>query len=98
MFEPTSRYFALKDLQFNMPGRQHQIPYKERRFLPSADNIQVFQEIAFSAGDRLDLIAFRTLGDPEHFWRICDADNNTMHPLEMTSEPGRIIHIPILSG
>jgi hypothetical protein len=95
MFEPTSRYFALKDLLFNMPGVQHQIPYKQRRFLPSADDIQTFQEISFSAGDRLDLIAFRTLGDAEQFWRICDANIDTMHPLEMTSEPGRIIRIPI---
>jgi hypothetical protein len=94
MFEPTSRYFALKDLLFNMPDGQLQIRYKERRFLPSADNVQISQEIVFSAGDRLDRIAFRTLGDPEQFWRICDANNDTMHPLEMTSEPGRIIRIP----
>ena len=34
------------------------------------------------------------LGDPEQFWRICDA-NDAMHPLDMTSEPGRILRIAV---
>ena len=65
MFEPTSRYFTLRDLLYTTSDGRHQIPYKQRRFQPSANEIQISQEIAFSAGDRLDLIAFRTLGDSE---------------------------------
>jgi nucleoid-associated protein YgaU len=45
-----------------------------------------------SAGDRLDMIAAKIGGDPEQYWRICDA-NNVMHPLELTNEPGTTIKI-----
>ena len=38
-------------------------------------------------GDRLDLITARTLGDPEQFWRICDA-NDALDPDDL-AEPGR---------
>ena len=34
-------------------------------------------------GDRLDLITARTLGDPEQFWRVCDA-NDALDPAELT--------------
>ena len=98
MFEPTSRYFTLRDLLYTTSDGRHQIPYKQRRFQPSANEIQISQEIAFSAGDRLDLIAFGTLGDSEQYRRLCDANSDTMHPLEITSKSGRIIRIPILSG
>lgn len=71
------------------------ITYKERRFLPSIQNeMTKLQDVMITAGDRLDVIAFRILGDPELFWRICDA-NEAMHPVELISEPGRIIHIGI---
>ena len=46
------------------------------------------------AGDRLDLIAARMLGDGEHFWQICDA-NNTMNPFDLTIEVGRTLRVPL---
>ena len=70
------------------------IRYKERRFIPPADKMKTLQEITFTAGDRLDLIAARTLGDPEQFWRVCDA-NGVMHPLDLTGEPGNAIRIAV---
>jgi nucleoid-associated protein YgaU len=51
-------------------------------------------EVTVNQGDRLDLIAARALGDPELFWRICDA-NNAMDPLELTAEPGRRLRVAI---
>ena len=56
--------------------------------------MQTLQELTYTAGDRLDLITARTLGDPELFWRICDS-NEVMHPLELTSEPGNVIRIAV---
>jgi hypothetical protein len=44
--------------------------------------------------DRLDNITARYLGDPEQFWRVCDA-NNAMHPRELTEEIGRRLRIPL---
>jgi len=51
-------------------------------------------EVTVTQGDRLDLITARTLGDPEQFWRVCDA-NNAMNPPDLTAEVGRTLRIPI---
>ena len=40
------------------------------------------------------MITARALGDPEHFWRICDG-NDAMNPEELTEEPGRMLLIPV---
>jgi hypothetical protein len=45
-------------------------------------------------GDRLDLIAARALGDAEHFWQVCDA-NNAMNPFDLTAEVGSTLRIPL---
>jgi hypothetical protein len=93
MFEHTSRYYRLKTAEYTAPeGRI--IAYKRRRFLPQGEAMPLLVEVSVAQGDRLDLIAARTLGDPGVFWRICDA-NNAMDPLELTAEPGRIIRVPV---
>ena len=51
-------------------------------------------EVTVTQGDRLDLIAYNTLGDPEQFWRICDA-NNAMNPVELTAEAGKTVRVPV---
>ncbi|VVB95202.1 Uncharacterised protein [uncultured archaeon] len=92
MFEYTSRYYDLENATFITPdGRK--MTYKRRRFLPQGENMPLLTEITPIQGDRLDLIAFRTLGDPELFWRICDA-NNAMNPEDLI-EPGRIIRVAV---
>lgn len=93
MFEPTSRYYQIETAHLiTADGRT--IAYKCRRFLPQGDTLPLLVEVSTTQGDRLDLIAARTLGDPEQFWRICDA-NDVMDPLELTVEPGTIIRVPI---
>jgi hypothetical protein len=49
------------------------------------------------ARERLDNITARDLGDPEQFWRLCDA-NNAMHPDGLTAEEGRRLIIPVVQG
>jgi hypothetical protein len=91
VFEPSSRYASIDDAIFeNKSGEK--VAYKRRRFLPNADDMIFLQEITITGGDRLDRIAARVAGDPEQYWRICDA-NVCMHPLEVTNEPGRVIRI-----
>lgn len=93
MFEPTSRYYSLKKATYEMPdGRE--IAYVRRRFLPRGENLPLLVEVTVTDGDRLDLIAARTLGDPEQFWRICDA-NSAMNPFDLIAEPGRILRVPV---
>jgi len=39
----------------------------------------------------------RVLGDPELFWRLCDA-NDTLHPQELTEAVGRRLSVPLPEG
>ncbi len=74
------------------------IRYLRRRFLPGAEAPDATVEISVEEGDRLDLVAMRTLGDPEQYWRICDA-NSAMRPTDVIAQPGRRLKIPTtLSG
>jgi hypothetical protein len=93
MFEPTSRYYAIETAILTLPnGRQ--VAYKRRRFLPDGTAMPLLTEVRVVEADRLDLIAARTLGDAEAFWRVCDA-NNAMSPFALTEEIGRAIRIAI---
>lgn len=93
MFTHTSRYYSLETVTLTTSdGRE--IAYKRRRFLPNPSDMQFVAEVVVTQGDRLDLITARTLGDPDHFWRICDA-NNEMNPFDLTSEIGRRLGIPL---
>jgi len=93
MFEPTSRYYSLETATYAAPdGRV--VAYKRRRFLPQGEGMPLLVEVTVTGGDRLDLIAARTLGDPEQFWRVCDA-NDAMNPLDLTAELGRTLRVPV---
>ena len=47
--------------------------------------------------DRLDNLAAHHLGDPEQFWRLCDA-NRALRPDELTETPGRGLRITLPEG
>lgn len=93
MFESNSRYSVIEDATLRKDNGQV-VKYKKRRFIPDGESMPLLQEVAVAAGDRLDLITARLLGNPEQFWRICDA-NNAWYPFELTSKPGRILRIAI---
>jgi hypothetical protein len=93
MFTFTSRYYNLEMTTRTTPdGRE--IIYTRRRFLPDPAAMQITAEVVVAQGDRLDTITARTLGDAEHFWRICDA-NSAMNPFDLTEEIGRRLGIPL---
>jgi hypothetical protein len=93
MFEHTSRYYTIETATHTLPdGRT--VTYKRRRFLPQGENMPLLVEVTVTQGDRLDLITARTLGDPEQFWRVCDA-NNAMDPFDLVATPGRTLRVPL---
>jgi len=93
MFEPTSRYYILETA--NYTGADGQIhAYKRRRFLPRGNTLVLLTELTVNEGERLDLISARTIGDPEQFWRVCDA-NDAMNPFDLVTEPGVTLRVPI---
>lgn len=93
MFEHTSRYHRLESVTHITPeGRE--IVYKRRRFIPPGREMALLQEVTVTEDERLDLITSRTIGDPEQYWRVCDA-NDAMNPAELTGEPGRVLRVPV---
>jgi hypothetical protein len=55
--------------------------------------MQTLAEVAVGSSDRLDLITARAIGDPEQFWRVCDA-NDAMRPDDLLVV-GRLLKIPV---
>ncbi|HTK06007.1 MAG TPA: LysM domain-containing protein [Ktedonobacteraceae bacterium] len=84
MFGRGSRYYALDNAVYRDQD-EHAIVYKQRRFLPQGSALPLLSVITANAGDRLDLVAARTLGVSDQFWRICDA-NNAMNPFDLLDE------------
>jgi hypothetical protein len=91
MFERGSRYEQVPEgVYVDAAGREH--PYKLLRILPRPS--PAVHTHVVGEGDRLDLLAHGYLGNPELFWRICDA-NAALRPEELTNELGERLVIPI---
>jgi hypothetical protein len=89
MFFRGSRYEAVPDAEIaTADGRL--VRYKRRRVIPE---MRTSLATTVRNGDRLDLLCYRALGDPELFWMLCDA-NRTRQPAELTRSPGRIVAVP----
>jgi hypothetical protein len=93
MFEPTSRYYDLETARMTVgEGAPRVISYKRRRIIPSGETMTTLVEHTVTQGDRLDNLAARYVGDPEQFWRICDA-NDVLRPEELTDGVGRTFKV-----
>jgi hypothetical protein len=93
MFDFKSRYYSIETVTHTAPdGRV--LSYKRRRFLPRGETLTLLVEAPVTEGDRLDLITARTLGDPEQFWRVADA-NEALNPFDLTAEIGRRLRVPL---
>jgi hypothetical protein len=95
-FPVTSRYYGTETTQLELVGGKT-IVFLRRRFIPSADRFQLLQYHVVTQGERLDNITASYLGDPEQFWRICDA-NGAMRPEELTETVGRKLRITLPEG
>jgi hypothetical protein len=93
MFDAGSRYAAVETATLrDADGRV--VAYVRRRFLPQGSGLPLLIEVEVTQGDRLDLITARALGDPEAFWRVCDA-NNALDPADLTRAIGRHLRVPL---
>jgi hypothetical protein len=94
-FPPNSRYSGLATLTLTTPGGKT-IAYLSRRVVPQPDRFALVRGYMVVQGDRLDNLAARFLGDPELFWRLCDA-NGVLRPEELEA-PGRWLRITLPDG
>ena len=96
VFPVTSRYYGVETATLERADGET-IVYLRRRFVPPPERFELLQEHTVTQGERLDNIAAQCLGDPEAFWRICDA-NNAMGPDELTETIGRRLRITLPEG
>lgn len=94
-FPITSRYYGVPTNTLTTDSRT--IVYLRRRFVPPPERFALLQEHTVVEGDRLDNLTAHYLGDPEQFWRICDA-NVAIRPGELTETIGRRLRITLPEG
>jgi hypothetical protein len=95
-FPITSRYHGIETTSLETVDGIT-VVYLRRRFVPSPERFDLLQEHTVTEGDRLDNLTAQYMGDPEQFWRLCDA-NGVMHPNDLTETVGRRIRITLPEG
>ncbi|KAA0068663.1 LysM domain-containing protein [Rhodanobacter sp. T12-5] len=96
IFPPTSRY-ALTPAATLVRADGTPVTYLKRRFVPPPENFALLQWHRVVQNERLDNITARYLGDPEQFWRLCDA-NRALRPEELTETIGKQLRITLPEG
>jgi hypothetical protein len=95
-FSPTSRYALTPTASF-VRADGTPVTYLKRRFVPAPENLALLQWHQVVQGERLDNITAKYLGDPEQFWRLCDA-NRALRPEELTATIGKKLRITLPEG
>jgi hypothetical protein len=95
-FSPTSRYYETPTKTIEAADGSALV-YLARRFVPPGSRFATLSTHVVQAGERLDIIAGAELGDPQAFWRLCDA-NDAMRPDDLTAELGRRLRITLPEG
>lgn len=96
LFPPNSRYAATETARMTRPDGTELI-YLRRRFVPRPEGLIEVQTCVVAAGDRLDNLAARLLGEPELYWRLCDA-NRALRPDELIELIGRRLRVTLPEG
>jgi hypothetical protein len=97
-FPPNSRYHTTPiRIVTDADGRETAV--LARRMVPKPEAFVVQSEYAIRAGDRLDVVAWRTIGDAEAFWQLADA-NRALHPAAIVTDEnvGRRLLVPMPLG
>ena len=95
-FPASSRYYQIETTTLTRKDGTV-ITYILRRAISPPEKFALLTEHTVRDGDRLDNISATYLGDPEQFWRICDA-NAAMRPDDLTETAGGKIRITLPEG
>ena len=95
-FPATSRYALIPTGTF-VRADGTPVTFLCRRFVPAPESFALLQWHRVVQNERLDNIAAEYLGDPEQFWRLCDA-NRALCPDELTATIGRKLAITLPEG
>ena len=94
-YPPSSRYAAVPLVTAELPG-QGQVVYLGRRLVPPASRFAQIGQRTVEEHQRLDQVAAALMGDPELWWRLCDA-NDALFPGDL-EEPGRVLRVTLPEG
>ena len=78
-------------------GGKDAVLYLARSILPLASTFKPQTTYTILAGDRLDNLSAKLLGDPLLYWMLLEA-NNVSDPAVLCSVPGRKIVVPAVVG
>jgi hypothetical protein len=92
-FPPNSRYHGIGTFKIAAPDGTV-IVYLKRRFIPQPERYAAIGAHLVTEGERIDNITAHYLGDPELFWRVCDA-NAVLDPDSLTERVGSEILITL---
>jgi hypothetical protein len=95
-FPENSRYHGVEITAFEQTGKEP-LAHLKRRFIPASERYSILREHTVVEGDRVDNLAAQYFGDPELYWRLCDA-NVVMHPQELTETVGAKVLITLPEG
>lgn len=95
-FPPGSRYHGIEVDQWTRPDGQP-TAFVRRRIVPPPERFATLRLHTVAEGDRLDNLAAAHLGDPQQYWRLCDA-NGAMRPDELTETVGRELRVTLPEG
>lgn len=93
---PTSRYYDTPTKTLAGADGENLV-YLSRRLVPPGSRFALLSTHTVISGERMDIIAGAELGDPQAFWRICDA-NDAMRPDDLTTQIGRRLRITLPEG
>ena len=96
MIAADSRYASAPQLTHTSADGVESI-YLAPRILPVPEGFTPVVSHRVTDSDRLDLLAWKNLGNPLLSWRIADA-NRAVHPGALPGEPGDILVIPVAGG
>ena len=91
-FPPNSRYYSVP-LRKRVRADGTVETFVGRRIIPAMERYRALDRHRTIDDDRIDNVAAAAFGDPELYWRICDA-NAAMPPNDLVAETGKTILIP----
>lgn len=92
-FPPSSRYHDVPERSRTTADGTLEL-HLARRIIPALDRYRAFDRHRNTGDERIDAVAAASFGDPELYWRICDA-NGDAEPAEATQTAGRLLVIPL---
>lgn len=92
-FPPNSRYHRVPiRIRTGTDGTEE--AFVGRRIIPAMERYRALDRYRTQGDSRIENLAAFAFGDPEQYWRICDANGEAV-PADATKPAGRLLVIPL---